>query len=108
MPISGVDLALWDLRGKIAVQPVASILKPKVELDVPIPTYATVFGDEEIERALATGHRAVKRRVEWKACRTTTALDFCNGLFHNCTCAGPGSARSADKSAAGSAAGWAS
>jgi L-rhamnonate dehydratase len=43
MAISGVDLALWDLRAKAAGQPVARLLDPEVDLNRPIPTYRTVW-----------------------------------------------------------------
>ena len=43
MALSGVDLALWDLRGKAAGQPVARLLNKDVDLSRPLPTYLTVF-----------------------------------------------------------------
>ena len=44
MAISGVDLALWDLRGKVLGKPVAEILNESVDLEQPLPTYRTVKG----------------------------------------------------------------
>lgn len=64
MAISGVDLALWDLRGKRAGQCVAKLLNPQVDLDRAIPTYATVFDDHDTKAALDAGSAAVKLHVE--------------------------------------------
>jgi L-alanine-DL-glutamate epimerase-like enolase superfamily enzyme len=64
MALSGVDLALWDLRGKHAGQPVAKLLNPDVDLAAAIPTYATVFGDQEVAAAVAGNHAGLKLHVE--------------------------------------------
>ncbi|MCA9014141.1 MAG: mandelate racemase/muconate lactonizing enzyme family protein [Planctomycetaceae bacterium] len=47
MAISGVDLALWDLRGKLEQQPLVSLLggKPGEK----IPTYRTVWDPEDLQ-----------------------------------------------------------
>jgi L-rhamnonate dehydratase len=60
MALSGVDLALWDLRGKVAGLPVAELLGGRV--GTPIPAYVTVWGD--ISPELATQYRAFKLHVE--------------------------------------------
>src|SRR5438067_2437989 len=64
MATSGVDLALWDLRGKAAGLPVAKLLNPKVDLAAAMPTYGTVFTEREIDAALGAGHAALKLHVE--------------------------------------------
>lgn len=64
MAISGVDLALWDLRGKQAKEPIARLLNPKVELAARIPTYTTVFAEKDTARAIAEGHHAIKLHLE--------------------------------------------
>jgi L-rhamnonate dehydratase len=60
MALSGVDLALWDLRGKAAKLPVAHLLGGSV--DRSIPTYVTVWG--EIPPELVPQYRAFKLHVE--------------------------------------------
>jgi L-rhamnonate dehydratase len=64
MATSGVDLALWDLRGKMNNLPVAKLMNPNVQIGAPIPTYATVFSEQEIDAALQAGHSALKLHVE--------------------------------------------
>jgi L-rhamnonate dehydratase len=64
MATSGVDLALWDLRGKMDGLPVAKLLNPNVNLLASIPTYATVFSEQEIEKAIGGGHAGLKLHVE--------------------------------------------
>ena len=64
MAISGIDLALWDLRGKARDCSVAQLLNPQVDLSQSWPTYATVFDDTEAEQALQAGHEAIKLHVE--------------------------------------------
>ena len=60
MALSGVDLALWDLRGKRAQRPVAELLGGRV--GQPMPVYATVWG--EITAEIATQYQAFKLHVE--------------------------------------------
>lgn len=64
MAISGVDLALWDLRGKVKNCHVAELLNPEVDFDRRLPTYCTVFDDAEAEQAFSAGHSAIKLHVE--------------------------------------------
>jgi len=64
MAISGIDLALWDLRGKAQGCCVARLLNPAVDLTRSLPTYATVFDDVDAEQAIQTGHSAIKLHVE--------------------------------------------
>ena len=67
MAQSGVDLALWDLRGKDAGRPVAAILAQDgaARIDEPMPTYITVW--DGLAEAHAAGHRAFKLHVERNA-----------------------------------------
>lgn len=60
MAISGVDLALWDLRGKVKQTPIAVLLGGTV--GKPIPTYVTVWN--EVPTNLANQHHAFKLHVE--------------------------------------------
>ncbi len=64
MAISGVDLALWDLRGKAAGRSVAELLRDAWDIRRPLPTYLTVFDDAAAQAALEAGHRAIKLHVE--------------------------------------------
>ena len=64
MAISGVDLALWDLRGKAAGKAVAELLNPEADWQRPLPTYVTVFAEKDADRALASSHQAIKLHVE--------------------------------------------
>jgi L-rhamnonate dehydratase len=59
MALSGVDLALWDLRAKAAGKPVAELLGGSVGHS--IPTYTTVW--DEVDAATAAGKQAVKLHV---------------------------------------------
>lgn len=59
MALSGVDLALWDLRGKAENKPVAELLGGSV--GQPIPTYITVWDD--IPPDLAASHAAFKLHI---------------------------------------------
>lgn len=61
MAISGVDLALWDLRGKRAGHPLAVLLGGQA--GHPIPCYKTGWSLAEITAEHAQGFRAVKLQV---------------------------------------------
>jgi D-galactarolactone cycloisomerase len=67
--ISGIDTALWDLRGKIAGQPVWKLLGGTSGL---VPAYASgnLYSSPEAvasgaARAIARGFRRVKMRIGW-------------------------------------------
>ena len=60
MAISGVDLALWDLRGKANKVPVVELLGGRP--GNPIPTYTTIWKDVTPEEA--EDHSAFKLHVE--------------------------------------------
>ncbi|GIW82988.1 MAG: L-rhamnonate dehydratase [Gemmatales bacterium] len=59
MALSGVDLALWDLRGKARKEPVACLLGGKV--GQPIPTYITLW--DEVPAEMVNQHRAFKLHI---------------------------------------------
>ncbi len=62
MALSGVDLALWDLRGKSQGKSVAELLGGTSGRR--IPAYATVSDLEGVEAALRSGCKAVKINVK--------------------------------------------
>jgi L-rhamnonate dehydratase len=64
MAISGVDLALWDLLGKQQGLPVARLLNPDVDLERALPTYATVWNEDQAADQIERGVAAVKLHVE--------------------------------------------
>jgi L-rhamnonate dehydratase len=82
MATSGVDLALWDLRGKQAGEPIARLLNPKVDLAARIPTYTTVFAEKDTAAAIAEGHRAIKLHLERFGEKPDTAkiVEFVRGV----------------------------
>jgi L-alanine-DL-glutamate epimerase-like enolase superfamily enzyme len=59
MALSGVDLAMWDLRAKAAGKPVAEVLGGRTGQE--IPTYSTVWDD--VDPQTAAGMQAVKLHV---------------------------------------------
>jgi L-rhamnonate dehydratase len=63
MALSGVDLALWDLRGKVHRRPIVELLGGLVQRS--LPTYVTVWG--ELEPELATRYQGFKLHVENQA-----------------------------------------
>ncbi len=63
MAISGVDLALWDLRGKREDRYIAELLGD-CELKRSLPTYSTVWGEDAAADAIQGGAKAIKLHVE--------------------------------------------
>jgi L-rhamnonate dehydratase len=61
MAVSGVDLALWDLRGKAAGKPIVEVLGGKA--GQAIPAYKTGWSPGEVLRDSAEGFGAVKLQV---------------------------------------------
>ena len=61
MAISGVDLALWDLRAKRANKPLAHVLGDDVKASV--PTYKTGWSPEEVIADGSQGFAALKLHV---------------------------------------------
>lgn len=60
MAISGVDLALWDLRGKAVDLPVCRLITDTPRMDLPV--YRTVWG--EISETMVRSYSAFKLHVE--------------------------------------------
>lgn len=71
MALSGVDLALWDLRGKAQRRPIAEILGGSIATKV--PTYATAW--DEIPDSLIGRHSAFKLHVGKAADLTPLGLE---------------------------------
>lgn len=65
MALSGVDLALWDLRGKREGKPVAELLNPDVDRMRKMPTYRTVW--EEIPDDLPDDGSGIKLHLGLEA-----------------------------------------
>ena len=58
MAISGVDLALWDLRGKRENKPIVALLGGKGSTTVPM--YKTGWSPEEVAEGKLEGYKALK------------------------------------------------
>ncbi len=75
--ISAVDLALWDLRGKVASQSVAQLLDGGAT-NHSVAAYASGVGPTDVERlcesALAQGMKAVKAKIGFGAEKDETTL----------------------------------
>ncbi|HXH83305.1 MAG TPA: mandelate racemase/muconate lactonizing enzyme family protein [Candidatus Tectomicrobia bacterium] len=75
--ISAVDIALWDLAGRVAGQPVAHLLGG--DAGAPLPAYASGLGPAravaQAERAVAAGFTALKLKIgfDWEADRANIA-----------------------------------
>ena len=67
MAVSGVDLALWDLRGKRERKPITGVLAGDIVSPTEaVPCYMTGFSAEEVIRSGAKGFRALKFHVGLK------------------------------------------
>ena len=58
MAISGVDLALWDLQGRITGRPIADL--PGGRPNEPLPTYRTLFPGETADDPQLKAFQALK------------------------------------------------
>ena len=69
--LSGLDLALWDLLGKVAGQPVAALLEPDRVPSTHVSVYGSGIGPTRVEELCETagqlGMRGVKARVGFGA-----------------------------------------
>jgi hypothetical protein len=61
MAISGVDLALWDLRGKREEKSLAEVLGGQA--GVTVPMYKTGWSPQEVAEGKLEGYRALKLQV---------------------------------------------
>ncbi|WP_169809210.1 mandelate racemase/muconate lactonizing enzyme family protein [Actinomadura chibensis] len=75
--VSGVDLALWDLRGKAEGKPVAALLAP-APARTSAPAYASGIGPDRVDHwckiALADGFAAAKVKLGFGAERDRATL----------------------------------
>ncbi|MCA9177530.1 MAG: mandelate racemase/muconate lactonizing enzyme family protein [Planctomycetales bacterium] len=62
MAISGVDLALWDLKGRAESLPVSELLGGRRHER--LPTYVTVWNDGQLREVAGRGHRGYKLHLE--------------------------------------------
>ena len=74
--LAGIDIALWDIRGKVMGQPIHMLLGGKYRDRVPM--YRSIGGGasmtvnemaRQVERAVSEGYRAVKIRMDWGVAR---------------------------------------
>ncbi|MBI3824341.1 MAG: mandelate racemase/muconate lactonizing enzyme family protein [Planctomycetes bacterium] len=72
MALSGIDLALWDLRGKVAKQAIAQLLGGPIHKRM--PTYTTVW--DAIPEALIGQHRAFKIHLGKSAATVDACVDI--------------------------------
>ncbi len=80
--ISAVDIALWDLLGKAAKQPVYRLLGGRTKPRIPVYAsrlYSTGLGNvaAEAQRYCAQGYKAMKLRFGWGP------VDGAEGMRHN-------------------------
>lgn len=95
--ISGIDIALWDIRGKLAGMPVHALLGGRKRERVPV--YASLLQyngsvddvSRNVERALGRGYRQIK--LHEKTLATVSAarkvMGFDIPLMVDCNCAWP-------------------
>ncbi|MEU1983910.1 mandelate racemase/muconate lactonizing enzyme family protein [Nocardia sp. NPDC019395] len=75
--LSGIDIALWDIAGKLAGKPVHELLTGTASRSS-VPAYASGIGPSDIESlcavALADGYRAIKTKIGFGAERDRATL----------------------------------
>lgn len=81
MAMSGIDLALWDLQGKILGQPVYKLLGGKTKES--IPCYATIHPDQ-IEFWKDRGFLGVKIAAPWGTADGRSGLKKMQACLENC------------------------
>lgn len=73
--LAGVDMALWDIKGKVCNQPVYSLLGGKTRLGAMAYTHCagTSFTEveENVQKALGMGFKAVRLQVAFKGVSST-------------------------------------
>jgi len=88
---AGIDIALWDIRGKVMEQPIWALLGGKYREKIPM--YASIGGGaemtpaemaERVDAAVARGFRGIKIRMDWGAGRQDRGLDKDLAMVREC------------------------
>jgi len=80
--VAGIDIALWDIRGKATGQPIHQLLGGCYRERIPM--YASIGGGAQmtpaemrkrVEKAVSTGYHGVKIRMDWGVARQDMGVE---------------------------------